>query len=93
MFPRNLFGPDGDNGENLPAPTVEVPMSGAEGEWTEEQVRGILCNPIYAGIGPFPALISDKRWIRAAAKMIAEDGEVQFLVNLLYVLRESFERR
>ena len=22
------------------------------GEWTPEQVRGILCNPIYAGIGP-----------------------------------------
>jgi hypothetical protein len=48
-------------------------------------------NPIYAGIGPYPALIDDKTWVRAARKMIDRDGAEQFLVNLLYLLRQDFE--
>lgn len=29
--------------------------------------RGIVSNPVYAGIGPFPGLITDEQWVRAAA--------------------------
>jgi hypothetical protein len=46
---------------------------------------------LYAGIGPFPQLVPDDQWIRAAAKAIRADGPEQFLVNMLHVLRESLE--
>ena len=55
-----------------------------------EAVKGILVNPIYAGVGPFPRLVEDAAWVRACAKLIQKEGAQQFLVNLLYVLRECF---
>ena len=33
----------------IPPPNATVRISGDEGEWTEEQIKGIICNPIYAG--------------------------------------------
>lgn len=56
---------------------------------TIEEVRGMVCNPIYAGVGAYPALVSDETWVGAAKQAIKEDGEEQFLVNMLYVLRQS----
>ena len=53
----------------------------------EEQIRGILCNPLYAGVGPFSSIVSDDRWVNNAAQMIKENGAEQFLVNVLAVLR------
>ena len=60
-------------------------------ELSPEAVKGILVNPIYTGLGPFPRLVEDAAWVRACAKLIAEEGPEQFLVNLLYVLRECFQ--
>jgi hypothetical protein len=48
----------------------------------------MLINPIYTGVGPFPRLVEDEAWVRACAKLIEQEGSDQFLVNLLYVLRE-----
>lgn len=79
------------NGADLPRPNAEVRLSGDEGEWTAEQIRGIIGNPIYAGIGPFPSLVDDKAWVRAAAASIDQDGKEQFLVNLLALLRKALE--
>ena len=79
------------NGSNrpLPAPNVVVTRAGARlEELPPEAVKGILVNPLYTGIGPFPRLVRDEAWVRACAKLIGEDGAEQFLVNLLYVLRE-----
>ncbi len=47
------------NGEplQLPRPNAEVKYHGDDAEWTEKQVRGVICNPIYAGIGPYSALV------------------------------------
>jgi hypothetical protein len=56
-------------------------------------VRGTIANPIYAGLGSYPQLITDEQWVRAAAQAIREDGAEQFLVNLLYVLRQSLAER
>jgi hypothetical protein len=53
------------------------------------KVRGLICNPIYAGVPPYPAVVSEEQWVAAAARMIEEDGVEQFLVNMLYVLREA----
>ena len=71
-------------------PKVNVEFGRSGDEMTPDRMRAMVCNPIYAGLGPYPALVSDEEWIRAAARMIKKEGREQFLVNLLYVLRESF---
>jgi hypothetical protein len=84
----------GGNGSSkpLPAPTVVVTRSGTSlDQLSPEAVRGILVNPIYTGVGPFPRLVEDAAWVRACAKLIEEEGTEQFLVNLLFVLRECFQ--
>ncbi|MEW6743486.1 MAG: hypothetical protein AB1486_12085 [Planctomycetota bacterium] len=88
------IGSDNDgNRAPLPAPNVVVARSGTPmHELTPEAVKGMLVNPIYAGIGPFPPLVDDETWVRAAARLIEEEGVEQFLVNLLYVLRECLPR-
>lgn len=74
----------------LPFVTAHTP-SGAEapGEFTAEDLRGILTNPTDAGLGPSPPIIEDEVSIAAAARLIREQGPEQFLVNLLAVLREA----
>ena len=73
----------------LPAPNVVVARSGTPmHELSPAAVKGILVNPIYAGVGPFPQLVEDEAWVRACVKLIEEEGAQQFLVNLLFVLRE-----
>ena len=82
------------NGSNrpLPAPNVVVARAGTPiDQLSPEAVKGILVNPIYAGVGPFPRLVEDAAWVRACARLIEEEGPEQFLVNLLYVLRECFQ--
>ncbi len=59
-------------------------------DFTPAEIRGMVCNPVYAGFGPFPALVSDKQWVAAAATAIKKEGAEQFLVNLLHLLRETF---
>jgi hypothetical protein len=81
----------GGNGSEspLPAPNVVVAGSGTPvDELSPEAIRGIIVNPVYSGIGPFPRLDQDDAWVRACARMIEEEGAEQVLVNLLYVLRE-----
>ena len=58
----------------LPAPNVVVTRAGAPvHELPPEAVRGILVNPIYTGVGPFPRLVEDAAWVRACAKLIQEE--------------------
>jgi hypothetical protein len=85
--------PGGNGGDKpLPAPNVIVARAGTPPErLSPEAVKGILVNPIYAGVGPFPRLVEDAAWVRACARLIEEEGPQQFLVNLLYVLRECFQ--
>lgn len=61
-----------------------------QGLWTGDQVRDTLRNPIYAGLGPYPAIVSDEEWIEANAQLIREEGPEQYLANLLCVLRDTF---
>ncbi len=75
----------------LPKPNVEFAVAGDSEEMTPEKVRSMFCNPIYAGVGPYPPLVDDETWIRAAAKQIKEHGSEQFLVNMLFVLRKSLD--
>jgi hypothetical protein len=86
----NAIWPDGNgNPSPLPTPNVIVARSGTPmHELSPEAVRVTLINPIYTGVGPFPRLFEDEAWVRACAKLIEEEGVQQFLVNLLFVLRE-----
>ena len=88
---RGVFGSNGDDDSILPEPSVEMRFSGDDSPFTPEQVRGIICNPIYAGIGPYPSLVDDRAWVHGAAKAIEDDGKEQFFVNLLHLLRQSFQ--
>jgi hypothetical protein len=85
--------PEGNGtGSPLPDPNVVVASSGTPlDELSPEAIKGILLNPIYTGVGPFPRLVEDAAWVRACAQLIEEEGPQQFLVNLLYVLRECFQ--
>ena len=74
----------------LPKPTATFATEGTT-RLTVENIRGIICNPIYTGIPPYPALISDEQWIAASKRAIEEDGIEQFLVNMLTMLRTSLE--
>ena len=75
----------------LPARTAEYVTGGVDSLGSEQSIRGLICNPIYAGVGRFPSMVPDEVWIGSAAKLIREEGPEQFLVNMLYVLRRSFE--
>ena len=80
----------GNHGEQpLPKVDVEFATSADAGELSGEKMQSLICNPIYAGVGPFPALVDDETWVRTAAQMIEKEGAEQFLVNMLYVLRHS----
>ncbi len=73
----------------LPKPNVDLTPS-EDGQMTAEKVRAMFCNPLYAGItANFSKLVDDETWVRAAAQAIREHGPEQWLVNMLYVLRES----
>ncbi len=86
---NSIWAESNGSNEPLPAPNVVVARSGTPlDQLSPEAVKGILVNPIYTGVGPFPRLIEDAVWVRACAKLIEAEGPQQFLVNLLYVLRE-----
>jgi hypothetical protein len=89
MLMANSIWPKGNGSQSpLPAPNVIVARSGTPmHELSPEAVRGILVNPIYTGVGPFPRLVEDEAWVRSCVKLIEEEGAQQFLVNLLFVLR------
>jgi hypothetical protein len=70
-------------------PNAEFRQTGDNRPMTEAAIRGILCNPLYAGIGPFPRTVSDEQWVSAAGAQIAAGGTEQFLVNMLAMLRAS----
>jgi len=71
-------------------PNVRVRRSEESGPMTEADIRGMICNPIYAGVGPYEALVPEEQWVKVMARMIKTDGPEQVLVNMLHVLRHSF---
>jgi hypothetical protein len=72
----------------LPKPNVTYRSHGSD-FLDEKSLKGMICNPAYAGLPPFPQIISDEAWIKAATQLINEEGPEQFLVNMLYMLRQN----
>jgi hypothetical protein len=88
----NGNGPAGGKGLALPRPNVEFVYSGTPpSAMTEAGVKGILVNPLNAGAGPFPALVSDAQWVGACKQLLEQEAPEQFLVNLLFILRQALE--
>jgi hypothetical protein len=54
--------------KKIPKPNVD--LTGNGDQWTEDMVRGILCNPLYAGMGDFPRIVEDDVWVATAVKAI-----------------------
>ena len=80
------------NSPQLPNPNVPYHgfnQSTNDGNLDEDTIKEMLCNPIYAGLPPFPKIISDEAWVTAATQLIKNEGPEQFLVNMLHVLRQS----
>jgi len=78
------------NSHKLPQPNAAFRDANQTNDFTPAEIRGMVCNPVYAGVGPYPALVSDAEWVAAASQAIQNEGSEQFLVNLLHVLRETF---
>lgn len=60
-------------------------------QWTDQQVLRIVCNPVYAGIHPFPRTVDDEMWIKSASRAMKEMGRESFLRMMLSELRSSME--
>jgi hypothetical protein len=85
------FNTDGKK-EPLPPPNVSAKIK-SHAAMTQEEIRGVVCNPLYVGIGPCRQQISEQEWVRYAVQEISENSAEQFLVNLLYVLRQTVKTR
>lgn len=59
-------------------------------KWTPADVQGVIHNPIYAGVGPFPALISDDKWIAAQAMQIESNGAAATLRHIRQAILTTF---
>jgi hypothetical protein len=84
-YPRRIS--EGD----VPLPDAAYPgdRGWKDDDLNEEMVAGIICNPVYAGIPPFPAMVDEETWIAAGVTMVENAGLKQYLVNVLYQLRSS----
>src|SRR5262245_58901849 len=60
--------------EDVSLPNVAHPGDRAWGdEWNEDMVGGTLCNPVYAGIPPYPEVVPESQW-RAVLTQIGQIG-------------------
>ena len=60
-------------------------------EFTAEDIADMISNPVYAGIGPYPPVVSDEEWVSAAIVGINEHGAAEFLFRMLRVLRGAMQ--
>ncbi|MHB8627545.1 MAG: hypothetical protein ACYDBJ_09960 [Aggregatilineales bacterium] len=75
----------------LPAPNIEfMAADDPPRPIGVNSLRALFMNPVYAGVGPYPAIVDDESFVFANATMLRRDGPDQYLVNLLYLLRCSF---
>jgi hypothetical protein len=83
--------PEPSEDRAVPLPKVAHPGDRTWGDaWTEDMVGGILCNPVYTGIPPYPEVVPESQWKQTARMQISQIGAQQFLVNMLYALKRSF---
>jgi len=52
-------------------------------EWTEKDVKEVLTNPVYIGLGQYPQIVDPETFIKAGVKAIAEMGAEQYLRQMV----------
>jgi hypothetical protein len=50
----------------------------------------MLTNPVYTGMGPYPAIIQDEDWLDVNARLIEEDGSEVVIHSILAQFQEAF---
>lgn len=83
--------------EKLPEPSAMNahdldPLAGLDRNYADPVNLGLLINPIYAGVPPYPQITTERIWIQAQLRLLDKLGEVPYFVNLLYLLRDSYSR-
>lgn len=59
-------------------------------DWDTVDVVKLIANPIYAGLGPLPPMLTREEWIASALEVMQDIGAERFLVLLLEGLAEAF---
>lgn len=59
--------------------------------FSEDDVKRMLCNPIYVGMGPYSPTMTKEQWIATAVRQIERHGAEAFLTCMIDCLREAFE--
>lgn len=50
----------------------------------------MLTNPVYTGMGSYPAIIRDEDWLDANVRLIEEDGSEVVIRSILARFQEAF---
>jgi len=61
-------------------------------QWNVNDIRNIMHNPVYVGLGPYPAMIDEATWIAVQERAIGEDGAGPVLVQIRRTLEETLGR-
>jgi hypothetical protein len=61
-----------------------------ETQWTPSELRDMLTNPVYTGMGPYPAIIRDEDWLDVNVRLIEEDGLEVVIRSILARFEEAF---
>lgn len=71
---------DEEEGDESEAPSAD--------EWTVGTLQRMFANPIYAGVGQYPAVVDEPTWLKAAALQIGDVGARAYL----YTLRDELAK-
>lgn len=58
--------------------------------WTPDAVQVVLTNPTYVGMGSYPTIVADERWIAANVRMIEERGARAVIRSILDCFQDAF---
>jgi hypothetical protein len=56
---------------------------------TEQDFEDILSNPVYIGIGPYPQIVDEDKWLEAAKVRAENDGVEHAIEQSLKMLRRT----
>lgn len=62
----------------------------ASRQWTAQDIENIRLNPIYVGMGPYPATVSEELWIAGTLLDIQRKGAVYTIRRIFELWGETF---
>lgn len=57
--------------------------------WDASKVREMLANPVYVGVGPYPAIVTNESWIKSFKSLVADIGLDEALALMLGALQKT----